>query len=198
MAEYLFCARISEIVGKRYPSDITTKARGITGFDAKQHVVKVGLERYDAVVFTVKTAKRHGKIRKIGLPLGKRYEPFAENLFDYVSQFGSNHVFPFTRQRAWQYSKEIFSDLSYPIESYKPFLNGKAQKLVKEHLKPFRTHALRHLRATELIEVYDFTAVELSFYGGWTLRSMVGVGSALSRYSHVQWRKYFPKLLVER
>ena len=198
MAEYLFCARISEIIGRKCPSDVTTTARELTGNDAKQTVVRVGSEKYDAVIFTVRTAKRYGKERKIALPLDKRYEPFTEGLFNYVSQFSSNHVFPFTRQKAWKYAEEIFGNLRYPIESYKPFLNGEAQELVKEHLKPFRTHALRHLRATELIEVYDFTGVELSLYGGWTLRSMVGVGSALGRYSHVQWRKYFPKLLIAR
>ena len=198
IAEYLFCARISEIIGRKCPSDVTTTARELTGNDAKQTVVRVGSEKYDAVIFTVRTAKRYGKERKIALPLDKRYEPFTEGLFNYVSQFSSNHVFPFTRQKAWKYAEEIFGNLRYPIESYKPFLKGKAQELVKEHLKPFRTHALRHLRATELIEVYDFTGVELSLYGGWTLRSMVGVGSALGRYSHVQWKKYFPKLLQER
>ena len=38
MAEYLFCARISEVVGLRHPSDITTTARGITGKAAKKTV----------------------------------------------------------------------------------------------------------------------------------------------------------------
>ena len=198
MAEYLLCARISEIVSKRCPSDITTTPRGLTGKDVKQTVFRLGKEKHDIIVFTVRTAKRDGKERAIALPLEKKYEPFTGQLFDYFRQFGSNPVFPFTRQKAWEHATEVFEGLQYPIEAYRPFKDGKPQELVKEHMNPFRTHALRHLRATELLEFYDFSGVELSFYGGWTLKSMVGVGSAISRYAHVHYRKYLPKLLTER
>jgi hypothetical protein len=198
MAEYLFCARISEIIGRKCPSDLTTTPRGITGKDVQQTAFKIGKQKYDVAVFTVRTAKRGGKERKIALPFEKEFEPFTEQLFNYVRQFGSNHVFPFTRQKAFEYSTEIFKGLTYPIERYKPFKNGVQLPEVEEHSKPFRTHALRHLRATELIEVFDFSGIELSIYGGWTLRSMLGVGSSLSRYAHLHWKKYFPKLLQER
>jgi integrase len=198
MIEYLCCARISEIIGEKCPSDATTNARGISGQDIKQTVVRVNNQNYDAVVLTIKTAKRHGEIRKIALPLNKEYEPFTEQLFNYVRQFGNDKVFPFTRQKAWEHSKEIFSGLEYPIKSYRPFKDGKPLELVPEHMNPFRTHGLRHLRASELLDVFDFDPVELSLYGGWTLRSMVGVGSALSRYTHLKWKRYFPKLLQER
>jgi len=57
MAEYLFCARISEIVGRKSPSDVTTTARGITGEDAKQTIFKFQNKFYDVAVFTVRTAK---------------------------------------------------------------------------------------------------------------------------------------------
>jgi hypothetical protein len=198
MAEYLFCARISEIIGRKCPSDTSTTPRGITGRDVKQAVFKRGKKKYDVAVFTVRTAKRGGKERKIALPLEKEYEPFAEQLFNYARQFGKDHVFPFTRQKAFEYSREIFEDLTYPIENYRPFKDGTPLPVVKEHIRLFRTHALCHLRATELIEVYDFDGIELSVYGGWTLRSMLGIGSSLSRYTHLRWRKYFPKLLTER
>jgi len=198
MAEYLFCARISEIIGRKCPSDKSTTARGITGRDITQAVFKRGKKKYDAAVFKVRTSKRQGTVRKIALPLEKEYEPFTEQLYNYARQFGKDHIFPFTRQKAFEYSREIFEGLTYPIENYRPFKDGQPLPVVKEHPKPFRTHALRHLRATELIEVYDFNGVELSIYGGWTLRSMLGVGSSLSRYTHLHWRKYFPKLLTER
>lgn len=198
MAEYLFCARISEVIGRKCPSDVTTTPRGLTGKDAKQQVFQLGKEKHDVAVFTVRTAKRQGTVRKIALPLEKEYEPFTEPLFNYARQFGKDHIFPFTRQRAFEYAREVFEGLTYPIENYRPFKDGQPLPVVKEHAKPFRTHALRHLRATELIEVYDFNGVELSIYGGWTLRSMLGVGSSLSRYTHLHWRKYFPKLLTER
>ena len=198
MAEYLFCARVSEVIGRCSPSDVTTEARGITGKDAYTTRFKFRNDLFDIVVFTVRTAKRNGKIRKIALPIEKTFEPFTEKLFDYVKQFGSDFVFPFTRQKAWQRSTEIFKGLEYPIETYKISIKGTKQPPVLEHMKPFRTHALRHLRATELLEVYDFSGVELSLYGGWTLKSTVGVGSSLSRYAHLHYRKYLPKLLIDR
>lgn len=197
MAEYLFCARISEVIGRKCPSDVTTTPRGLTGKDAKQTVFRLGKEKYDVAVFTVRTAKRQGTERKIALPLEKEYEPFAEQLFSYVRQFGKDPVFPFTRQKAFEYAKGIFEGLTYPIESYRPFKAGEKLPVVKEHPRSFRTHALRHLRATELLEVYDFDGIELSIYGGWTLRSMAGIGSSMSRYIHLKWKKYFPKLLQE-
>ena len=197
-AEYLCCARISEIIGRKCPSDITTHARGFTGKDVKLTTFRQGKEPVDAVVFTVRTAKRGGKERSIALPIDKQYEPLAEPLYNYIKQFGADTVFNFTRQKAFTQSKNIFEGLTYPIERYRPFKDGKALDFVEEHDKPFRTHALRHVRATELLDFYDFTAIELSLYGGWTLKSMVGVGSAMSRYTHLQWKKYFPKLLIER
>lgn len=199
MAEYLFCARISEIIGRKSPSDVTTTARGITGNDARQTVFKFQNKYHDIVVFTVRTAKRHGKEREIALPLEKGYEPFTEQLFNYVQQFGKNqHIFPFTRQKAWQYATEIFEKLTYPIDPYTVTRNGVKQPPVLQHSKPFRTHALRHLRASELLDFYDFSGVELSLYGGWTLRSTMNVGSAVSRYAHVKYKKYLPKLLTQR
>lgn len=202
MAAYLFCARASEIIGKTNCYDLAnsqTIARGPTGQDVKLETFELGEIKTDAAVFTIRTAKRDGKIRKIALPLEKKFEPWTEQLYNYYSGYGNEKVFPFTRQKAWEYAQEIFLGLSYPIEKYNLYNPEETKPLpVKTHLKPFRTHALRHLRATELIETFGFTGFDLSVYGGWTLRSMVGVGSALSRYAHLDWRRYFPKLLKKR
>ena len=107
-------------------------------------------------------------------------------------------VFPFTRQKAYEYSSEAFEGLSYPIDQYKIYDNGQVVKSVDRHFKQFRTHALRHIRATELIDFYGLDGFDLSIYGGWTLANIGHVSSATSRYVHLQWRKYFPKLLKER
>jgi integrase len=189
-------------VGTTNNYDVThnqTIARGPTGQDVKRETFELGDIKTEVAIFTVRTAKRDGKIRKIALPLEKQYEPWTEQLYNYYLEHENDKVFPFTRQKAWEYSQKIFVGLSYPIEKYK--INGSdnlKSKPVKAHLKPFRTHALRHLRATELIETFGFTGFDLSVYGGWTLRSMVGVGSAMSRYAHLDWRRYFPKLLKKR
>ncbi len=174
-------------------------ARGPTGQDVKLETFELGDIKSEAAIFTVRTAKRDGKIRKIALPLEKKFEPWTEQLYNYYLEQGNDKVFPFTRQKAWDYAKETFSGLSYPIEKYSQYdPEDPKPKPVKAHNKPFRTHALRHLRATELIETFGFTGFDLSVYGGWTLRSMVGVGSSLSRYAHLDWRRYFPKLLKKR
>ncbi len=202
MAAYLFCARVSEIVGTTNTYDAShnqTLARGPTGTDVKLETFELGDIKTEAAVFTVRTAKRDGKIRKIALPLTKEYEPWTEQLYAYYMQHKDDKVFPFTRQKAWDYAQKTFSGLSYPIEKYNQYeVKNPKPKPVRAHMKPFRTHALRHLRATELIETFGFTGFDLSVYGGWTLRSMVGVGSAMSRYAHLDWRRYFPKLLKKR
>ena len=202
MAAYLFCARASEIIGTTNRYDIShnqTVARGPTGQDVKLENFELGDIKTEVAIFTVRTAKRDGKIRKIALPLEKKFEPWTEQLYNYYFEHGNNKVFPFTRQKAWAYARSAFSGLSYPIEKYSLYdpMDPKP-KPIKAHNKPFRTHALRHLRATELIETFGFTGFDLSVYGGWTLGSMVGVGSSMSRYAHLDWRRYFPKLLKKR
>ena len=202
MAAYLFCARASEIIGTTNNYDVAhnlTVARGPTGQDVKLETFVLGDIKTEVAIFTVRTAKRDGKIRKIALPLERKFEPWTESLYNYFIEHGSNKVFPFTRQKAWNYAQETFSGLSYPIEKYNLYdPKDPKPKPVKTHNKPFRTHALRHLRATELIETFGFTGFDLSVYGGWTLRSMIGVGSSMSRYAHLDWRRYFPKLLKKR
>jgi hypothetical protein len=199
MAAYLFCARVSEIVGTICPSDShKTTARGPTGNSYTIEQYDLGPIQTEAAVFTLHTAKRGGKERRIALPLDPKYEPFTQMLVDYFNKFGKEKVFMFTPQKATSYARNVFDDLTYPIERYKVYKNKVVVKVVDDHVKPFRTHALRHLRTTELIEHFGFNGFDLSIYGGWTLRSMVGVGSAMSRYAHLQWRKYFPKLLKQR
>ena len=192
--EYLGCARISELVAKKCPSQTHTKVYGVRGSFAKKATYHKGKERHDVAVFSIPTAKHNGSIRQIALPLEKKYEPFAESLLGYIQEFGDDYVFPITAQQAYVMSKELFDGLTYPIEEYR---KTKLLPYIPKHMKDFRTHALRHVRASELIDVFDFNAPELSLYGGWSLRGLTGASSALSRYTHLQWKKYFPKLLVE-
>jgi len=196
MSAYLFCGRVSEVIGKASLGD-TTVARGPKGSDAREDKFSWGTTLIDATVFRVKTAKRGGLERLVAVPSEKKYDPWVLTVYDYFKKRGEQTVFPFTRQRVWQYSKEVFEGLQYPIERYR-VVKGKIVKVVDRHFRDFRTHALRHMRATELIEYYGFDGIDLSIYGGWTLRSMIGVGSAMQRYAHLQWRKYFPKLLKPR
>lgn len=198
MAGYLFCARVSEIIGATSPSEIIrkkTEARGPTGKDFRLETFNLGPLKSECAVFTVHTAKRGGKERKIALPLEKEYEPFTKSLVNYFRKYDSDPVFPFTRQKAHSYARRVFEGFKYTVEEYRTYDNGQFEKKVPSHSRQFGTHALRHLRATELIEHYGFDGIDLSIYGGWTLRSTIGVGSSMSRYAHLNWQRYYPKLL---
>lgn len=196
MATYLFAGRISEVIGKGTRKDTTT-VRGPRGTDATQRIYELGPIKQSAVVFSVKTAKRNGKERLIGLPLNSDFEPWTQILYDYFKEWDNEIVFPFTRQKAWEYSKRAFEGLRYPIETYT--IRGSRQRLkkVEEHSRPFRLHALRHLRATELVTHYGFNAFELATYCGWTYHTAVGMAS-IDRYLSLGWQSYFPKLLKKR
>lgn len=201
MSEYLFAARISEVAGAMSPGDSST-LYGIKGSDAK--IVEYRGE--EIAVFSVKTAKREGRIRTIGLPF--RFEPWAKIVYDYFKKMiDEDVVFPFTRQEAWVNCKEIFQGLSYPIERYVIFLGKETDELgvmnvkireVAAHSRAFRLHALRHLRATELVEAYGFDGFNLATYGGWTLRTMTRVSPVMERYLSLGWQSYIQKLMVRR
>lgn len=198
MSAYLFCGRASEIISRKCPSDLHTTARGLKGSDLDFDNFAIGDINEEAAIFTLRTAKRGGKIRKIALPLNQKYEPFTKELVGYYEKFGNTPVFNFTRQVLYNYASELFRGLTYYIEAY-TFKDSTGNKTpIKPHHKPFATHALRHLRASELMEYYGFSGLSLSIYGGWTLRSMIGVGSSMSRYAHLRWQQYFGKLLKTR
>lgn len=197
MSAYLFCARISELVSHKSPTT-KTDIRGPKGNDAHREIFKIASLEEEVAVFRIATTHgQKGKPRLIGLPMNVQYEPWTKEVIEYFEQKKDKPVFPFSRQKVWNYSKSIFKGLRYPIETYS-VREDEISKTVDRHMKPFRIHALRHLRASELIEVYGFDGVDLSIYGGWTLKSMIGVGSAMERYVHLQWRRYFPKLLKRR
>ena len=203
MCGYLFCARVSELISKISPSDLEhTTPRGPKGSDVRVESFELGPVREKAAVFTISTAKRDGIERLVALPLDEKYEPWTSIVYDYFQQRKKQPCFPFTRQKIWQSSRSAFKGLKYPIERYVLIENRgekKIRKVVDRHMKPFATHALRHMRTRELLERYGFEWDDLSIYGGWTLRSMLPqVSASMQRYAHLRWQQYFPKLLKER
>lgn len=192
---YLYAGRITEVVGDSSPND-TSHAIGPVGTDANPDVyINTNMDlREPAAVFTVRTAKRGKKPRLVALPLN--YEPWARELGKYFDARGEKLVFPFTRQHVGDVIREsgVFEGLEYPIEKYTIWQEKVAGPPVERHLRPFNLHALRHLRASELVEHYGFDGIDLAIYGGWTFRASVGVGS-LDRYLSLGWQRYFPKLL---
>lgn len=197
IATYLWGARISEVIGKASPRD-NTKARGLRGEEMKEETFRQEVKRGDREVweeepvflFPLKTAKRGGFKRNVAL--SPTYEPWATALAEYFRVRLSEFVFPFTRQYVWKHIKEPFKGMKYTIVKYKIYKDGKVQKEKLQHSREFALHALRHLRATELVERYRFDAFDLSIYLGWTLPGVMG------RYLSLDWGRYFPKLLKRR
>lgn len=196
---YLVDGRVSEAVGRASRSDTTT-AWGPTGDDVSFQVYDEA-NKVEAALFNVRTAKNRGKPRICAIPLDPECEPWARQVALYFSKFGSRErVFPFTRQAVYNKAKKVFKGLRYPIDQYKNTVevftgDGVKKKpvIVPTHWKPFRIHALRHLRATDLLSYYGFSTSELSKFGGWRLAN-----SALDSYIYYDWRSYFPKLLKKR
>jgi hypothetical protein len=189
MTLYLFCGRISEVVSKKCPSDKRTTPRGPRGEDARIDVYQAGETKHEAVVFTVRTAKRDGLERRVAVPL--EFEPWAKPVYEYFRKHVGEPVFPFTQQyvRNVCYENRLFDSLQYYVYTYT------AKGLKREgHYRRFNLHAIRHMRASELVEYYGFTGPELAIYGGWTFKTM-GFPGATDRYLSLSWQLYFPKLL---
>jgi hypothetical protein len=192
MTAYLYAGRISEVVGIATSGD-TSVAMGPKGSDVRFDVV----DGHETVLFTVYTAKRQGLERIVALPV--EYEPWAQQVADYF-QKAHGSVFPFTRQWISKYirEKETFKDYQYPIERYK-VKQGQLLNIVPKHWNPFRLHALRHLRTTELVRFYHFKAEDLAAYCGWHLQTISkDISSVMERYIDLNWQSYFPKLLKKR
>ena len=174
-----------------------------------------GVKRvHPAAIFKVSTAKRRGRIRTCAVPLDPTMEPWAQELMKYFEDRGEEEVFPITRQRVWRRSKKVWRDLLYIIEDYSVVLDKSGTGIeridaetteekrksvrIDRHPRDWTLHALRHLRASDLVDHYGFTGANLSSYGGWTLATAMNVSSSVSRYLDLDWRAYLPKLLKAR
>lgn len=191
MTAYLYAGRICEVVSEKVPSDSTTTPRGPRGTDARLY----SYQGQEVVVFTVYTAKREGIKRNVALPIS--YESWAKPVYEYFQTKAGNSVFPFNRQKMWAYSKEAFEGETYEIQDYKLVKNGKLIP-VKMHLRPFRLHALRHLRASELVEYFGFDGFNLATYGGWKYSTTARTSSVMDRYLTLGWQSYIEKLFKPR
>jgi hypothetical protein len=198
MTVYLFAGRISEVVGRKNPADDSV-AGGPKGTDVRLAKFLLMDREVDAVVFKVRTSKRQGRERAIGLPLEEVYEPWSKLLYGYFQLAGDKVTFPFTRKFVWKYVTEnkVFGGLSYPIEKYKVNKKGQIEP-VPAHERAFKLHALRHLRASELVGFYGFDGFNLATYGGWTYHRMAETSSIMDRYLTLSWQSYFAKLLKKK
>ena len=222
---YLIDGRVSEGVSRAYPSDHETTPRGPKGTDAKMSLwyspefntqadarraqKDDGVRRvFPAVVFTVATAKRKGRPRYCAVPIDQKYEPWTMELFKYFEDAGDDPVFDLVRQRVYDRAKRVFKGLAYVIEDYSVVFDRTGiitgikdepkSVRVDRRLREFTLHALRHLRASDLVDYYDFNGIDLSAFGGWTLSTSMRKSRSVDRSLVPDWRSYFPKLLKPR
>ena len=180
MFQYLAGARVSEVCGR-------------WAFTRDDYEV-ADFEGEPVLVCILKTAKRRGRERAIALPLNPEYEPWSRDLLRYFEEC-RGVPFDWSRWTQWNYARRAFDGLTYQIEDY---VHPRVKRLIGRHERDLRTHGLRHIRATELINVYRFNPVQLATFMGWKLSSALGGSRTMDRYVSLQWHDYFPKLLKRR
>ena len=159
--------RLSEAVGK-----YAIQKKDLTFTNYKGH---------DLALFTLKTAKREGINRIVALPLSNNR---VKELVDYF-QSRKRKLFEYGPSSVRHLLAEEFKDLKYFIERYTP----KKGIVIQAHERSMATHALRHLRLSELINVYGFDEIDLSTFAGWKMKGMS------SRYATLAWGRYIDKLV---
>ncbi len=208
MYQLMICGRPSEVTGKYKPDP--------------NAVTLVKINKKDAVLFPVRTAKRKGKLRPVALPI--KHEPWAEELYEVMRE---KNPFPSGRT-VLRRTEKIFQGMSYPIEEYDKTIkkegygdyfsflldekdpNTKHVEKVEAHWREARRHFLRHVRAMDLMNNYGFNGLDLAVYGGWSSSSVEQQLPAITqRYLHLMANevnigiltrmaeRYFPKLCKE-
>lgn len=213
---FLMCARVSEVVGRGNPSDGydaigPTPEQAVDVFYEAPNIYDEATRREKALVITIKTAKREGMIRMVGLPAD--YDPWVKETARYFwSRPEREKVFPFTRQALGDYvrSNNVFEGFIWTVRKYQIVLERAKRdqqgniveepkvKTISEHPKAFTIHSLRDARATQLMLEYNFLGVDLAIHGGWAInRAEAGVSAVQARYLDIykEWKKPFRKLL---
>ncbi|MGQ9624801.1 MAG: hypothetical protein ACUVT9_05460 [Candidatus Bathycorpusculaceae bacterium] len=159
--------RISEVAGNYAikPTDLT-----LTQY-----------KNYELALWTIHTAKREGLERIVALPLSHLW---VKELVDYF-RTRKKKVFDYGVSSACHLMAKEFEGLTYRIEKYFP----KKNVVVPSHERRMNTHALRHLRLSELVNVYGFDSLDLATFAGWKMSGMA------SRYVTMAWGRYIDKLL---
>lgn len=179
--QYLTGARVAEVCGS-------------WAFNLDEYEV-TEFEGEPLIVCTLRTAKRKGKRRPIAIPLNPEFEPWGKDISDFVDSSAGFEPFDWSTWTQWNYARKSFEGLTYGIEEY---THPEFRNSIQEHERDLRTHGLRHIRATELINKYRFTPVQLATYMGWKLSGRLGGSRMMDRYVSLQWHDYFPKLLKKR
>lgn len=166
--QLLTACRLSEAVGKYAvrPTDLVlTQYKG-----------------FDLALWTLRTAKREGVERIIALPLKEQWVPEMIVYF----QSRKNKVFDYGISSVQHLLRKELEGLQYFIERYT--LKPKNIPILR-HEREMCSHALRHIRLSELINVYGFDYQDLATFAGWKMSGIAG------RYVTSAWGRYINKLL---
>jgi len=136
---------------------------------------------HELALFTLRTAKRNGVPRIVALPYS---EIWIKELVDYFKT-RNRSVFGYGESSVRHLLAEELGNFKYFIERYSP----EKGKVIQAHERTACTHALRHLRLSELVNVYGFDETDLATFAGWKMKGMA------SRYVTTAWGRYIDKLL---
>lgn len=183
-------------------------------------------------IFKIPIAKKHLlptepiMHRHTAIPFDKKYEPWAEELYNYYQQRGKEPLFPNNRKHYLDYlrTRGIYKNFAYPVERYSirtvlgklevvPEGDGKLRTFKRidktgmvnqydakpKHLHPFKQHGLRHIRTKELNEYYEIKeTLALCSFIGWAPTR--GPEVMIARYGNLyeNYGSYISNLLRAR
>lgn len=174
--QLLTACRLSEAVGKYavHSTDLT----------------QTNYKGNNLALWTLKTAKREGILRIIALPCNQQWVQEMIDLF----QSRQKQVFDYGPSSVAHLLADELGNLEYFIEKYhiyeKNHLPGEKGIVIRGHQRNICTHALRHLRLSELVNFYGFDDIDLAIFAGWKFKGMTG------RYATGAWGRYIDKLIV--
>ncbi len=158
-------------------------------------------------LFKIKSARKYiadGETiptRIVALPMFEQYDPWVKDLYDYFMERGNDYVFPFNRQKVWEYitrKQRIFEGLTYRIRSYNYIDNREPQmlKISYEHPRKVKLLGLRRLRTYELIDKYNFISADVEVY---TSRNDMNVKHNKNNpIVNQDWHRYIHKLCIRK
>jgi len=169
--QYLVAGRVSEIAGKYQP-----------GTNLGYPVYIDGVE---SLLLPVKTAKRKTdtgwSLRGPSVPFNKQYEPWAEELWEYLQ----DNEEPFRFAEKDSSSKRILeAAITYTFDGM--YWNLKPTSDRGSKWVPFKSHSLRRCRTLMLRIFHNLTPWELLFYGGWEDEDMTKEPSGMSHYLYLE------------
>jgi len=169
--QLLTACRVSEAVGKYAIR--------------KEDLVFTNYKGNELALFNLRTAKRQGTLRTIALP---KNQIWLSEIVAYFQNSKGKKVFEYGESSVSHLLANEFNGLNYFIERYtlKPKYIA-----IPRHEREMRSHALRHLRLSELVNVYGFDNLDLATFAGWQMAGMA------SRYVTMAWGRYIDKLLMK-